>query len=122
MKHVVCDFAFNEEQVKALEISLSPGRMQLYRKLANNDDKEALKLYCWNNALNQSLYWPLHGLEIGLRNAMADRLFERYGDDWYDQLTMLKKGNIARNDEAEKVAKLKDSLVKAGETPGHDST
>lgn len=121
MNHVACDFSFSEEQVRALEISLSPGRMQLYRKLASDDDKEALKLYCWNNALSQSLFWPLHGFEISLRNAMADRICDRYGNDWYEQLTNLKKGSSARNDEAEKVEKLKDSLVKVGETPGHDS-
>lgn len=121
MNHVACDFDFSKQQVESLEASLSPGRMQLYRKFASDDDKEALKLYCWNNSLSQSLFWPLHGLEISLRNAMADRLFNRYGADWYDQLEALKKGKPGRNDEADKVDKLKESLLKDGEVIGHDS-
>jgi hypothetical protein len=68
------------------------------------------------------LFWPLHGVEISLRNAMADRIYDKYGNDWYDQLATLKRGKKgALNAEAEKVEKAKQTLIKDGETPGHDS-
>lgn len=53
---------------------------------------------------------------------MADRIYDKYGNDWYDQLATLKRGKKgALNAEAEKVEKAKQTLIKDGETPGHDS-
>jgi len=101
--------------------------MQLYRnttkaETGTENDQEALKLYCWNSALSRSLYWPLHGFEICLRNAMADRIYDKYGDNWYDLLTTIKGGNpLATNEEADKVAKAKLALTQIGEPHGHDS-
>ena len=124
--HLVCDFPFTDDHIDSLETSLSPGRMWLYRKqatehgiTANEIDAEALKLYCWNAALTRALYWPLHGFEITLRNALADRICDKYGDDWFDKIDTLKRGNAQK--EIENVESAKARLAKNSEPINHDT-
>jgi hypothetical protein len=78
-------FTYTDDQLAALQKTLSAERMQPYMLLANNDRRLALKLYEWNTALSESFYGLLQGLEIALRNAMHSAMCEAYGRaDWYD--------------------------------------
>ena len=120
MNQSPCEFSYQKALVEALEVTLSPGRLHLYRKHASDNDVEALKLYCWNTTLSQTLYWPLHMFEVSLRNAMADRMFEHYGDDWFDRIDSFRRAH-GTNEEAEHIAKAKRKLSQEGLSFGHDN-
>jgi hypothetical protein len=78
-------FAYTDEQLTALEKTLSPERMQPYLLLASNDRRLALKLYEWNTGLSESFYGLLQGLEVALRNAMHSVMSDAYKrQDWYE--------------------------------------
>ncbi len=116
-----CSFPY-KNFVKSLEISLSPGRLELYEELAGGKLIDALQLYCWNTKLSQSLYWPLHAFEVGLRNAMADRIADAYGDDWYEHIaTFSSSRRQAAIDEVLHVEKAKRKLDEDGLAYGHDA-
>ncbi len=59
-------------------------RLQRYMTIASGDTEHALRLYMWNTALSESLYGPLQGLEITLRNKIHERLMATFGVHWYD--------------------------------------
>jgi Abi-like protein len=82
-------FAYTDEQLNALQKSLSSERMRPYLILADNNPRLALKLYEWNTRLSESLYGVLQGLEVALRNSMHLRMLEIYGQpDWYEVCPM----------------------------------
>ncbi len=120
MKQFPCTFPYNKNYVDSLEVTLSAGRLHLYRKYAADDDVEALKLYCWNTCLSQVFYWPLHAFEVSMRNAMADRMYDEYGDDWYERINSFKRGR-GNNEEVEHVDKAKRKLDQDGLAYGHDN-
>jgi len=39
----------------------------------------------WNTALSESLYGPIQGLEVTLRNKIHQRLGDQFGARWYDE-------------------------------------
>jgi hypothetical protein len=78
-------FAYTDEQLTALEKTLSAERMKPYMLLAANDRRLALKLYEWNTGLSESFYGLLQGLEVALRNAMHTAMSNAYQrQDWYE--------------------------------------
>ena len=76
--------ALSNEDIRAIERSLSPERLSSYLPLANGDRPKALFLYQHNTALSEALYTPLQGLEVGLRNACDIQLVKLLGESWYD--------------------------------------
>jgi len=120
MNQFPCTFQYSKPFITSLEVTLSAGRLHLYRQFASEDDIEALKLYCWNTSLSQVLYWPLHAIEVSLRNAMADRMFEEYGEDWFEKIDTFKRRR-GENEEVEHVEKAKRKLDKIGLEHGHDN-
>lgn len=120
MNQSPCEFPYQQNYIDALEVTLSPGRMHLYRKHASENDTEALKLYCWNTTLSQTLYWPLHMFEVALRNAMADKIFEQYGADWFNKVDTFRHGQ-SMNEEVEHIIKAKRKLSQEGLPFGHDN-
>lgn len=108
--------------VGALEASISPGRLELYENLAGGGLEQALQLYCWNTGLSQALYWPLHAFEITLRNAMADAMADKYGNDWYEHIASFsgsKRQNVS--EEIEHLDKAKRKLDAERISYGHDA-
>ena len=75
---IQCKFPY-KAFVRSLEVTVSPGRLELFERLAGGNLEDGLRLYCWNTGLSQALYWPLHAFEISLRNSMADRIADAYG-------------------------------------------
>ena len=53
MANVQGDFRYTDEQLTALEKTLSPERLQPYLILSNGDKVLAIKLYEWNTALSE---------------------------------------------------------------------
>jgi Abi-like protein len=68
----------------ALARGVSALRLQRYIAIASGDTSQALRLYMWNTALSESLYGPLQGIEITLRNKIDERLTACFGAHWYD--------------------------------------
>jgi hypothetical protein len=64
---------------------VSPERLQRYETIAAGDAVRALRLYMWNTALSESLYGPIQGLEVTLRNKIHQRLRDQFGTRWYDE-------------------------------------
>jgi hypothetical protein len=52
--------------------------------IAAGDSAQALRLYMWNTALSESLYGPIQGLEVTLRNKIHRRFTDQFGARWYD--------------------------------------
>ena len=78
-------FPYTDEQLAALDKTLSVDRLKPYLILGNNDRRLAIKLYEWNTALSESFYGVLQGLEIALRNSMHNVLCDEFNkNDWYD--------------------------------------
>lgn len=71
----------------ALETVLSVNRISTYRNYVlqeqgNDDLDKALQLYAWNAQVSSAYLLPLHLYEVILRNAIADAIALRYGNNW----------------------------------------
>lgn len=116
-----CSFPY-KKFLQPLETSVSPGRLALYENLAGGNLEDALKLYCWNTGLSQSFYWPLQAFEVTLRNAMADRMADAHGDQWYEKIaTFSSSRRTTLSDEIKRIGKAKEKLDKDGIAYGHDA-
>ena len=81
----VQSFLYTDQQLGALEETLSAERLQPYRAMAEGDPIRALKLYERNTGLSESFYSVLQGLEVALRNSVHRTLTAELGrPDWYD--------------------------------------
>ena len=78
-------FQYDGHTLVALRSSVSPERLQRYETIAAGDAARALRLYMWNTALSESLYGPIQGLEVTLRNKIHQRLRDQFGTRWYDE-------------------------------------
>src|SRR5437660_8724258 len=71
---------------RALERTLSKGRLTYYldlveQKTGQKDEKQkAFELHGWNTLLSESLYMPLQGFEITLRNVMDECIPAHYAN------------------------------------------
>lgn len=65
-----------------IETWLTKARLQRYIREAGGRD-HALRLYTWNVEICQSLYWPLHAVEIACRNGISTVLKRQFGEDWH---------------------------------------
>lgn len=109
-------FSASEEAVGEMERVLSAGRFSTYLRAADEDGEKATRLYAWNTAVCAAFYGPLQALEVALRNAMHERLAERYGAEWYDN------AEVRLNDKhREQVEEAKTRLRQTGKavTPPH---
>jgi hypothetical protein len=77
-------FLYDGHNLSVLARSVSTTRLRRYLTIAGGDTAHALRLYMWNTALSESLYGPLQGLEITLRNKIHECLMAMFGVHWYD--------------------------------------
>jgi hypothetical protein len=76
------------EYWKKLEKCLSSERLQVYGQ-DGVDHREIAARYLWNIAVSESLYAPLHLLEVGLRNAIDQAMVAETGSQtWYDNVAL----------------------------------
>lgn len=87
------------EEVDAIEAALSFDRFARYLDAASSKS-EALQYYAWNTALSSAFHGPLQCLEVGLRNAIHDRLSRSYGTSWFHNTAILRGNDIAFATEA----------------------
>ena len=78
-------FQYDGHTLVALRSSVSAERLQRYETIAAGDAARALRLYMWNTAISESLYGPIQGLEVTLRNKIHQRLGDQFGARWYDE-------------------------------------
>ena len=77
-------FQYDSHTLIALRSSVSPERLLRYEGIAAGDSAQALRLYMWNTALSESLYGPIQGLEVTLRNKIHRRFTDQFSACWYD--------------------------------------
>ena len=85
---------------------LSYERLSRYLSWADGDRERAIELYTLNARLSESLYTPLHMLEIALRNRIHSVLSEALHDQWFEEATYQKGVR-----QAEQLAKAKADLA-----------
>ncbi|MBB5154644.1 hypothetical protein [Saccharopolyspora phatthalungensis] len=67
-----------------MRCALSAPRFERYRKAADGRIDVAIQLYQRNIDISAAFYHPLHWLEVGLRNAINQRLRDQYSRlDWW---------------------------------------
>lgn len=76
-------FSLLPDAISEIEKSLSVPRFQRYVRETNGNRNDAAKLYHWNIAASQSLYFPLQMLEISARNGIARALTDKFGSNWH---------------------------------------
>jgi hypothetical protein len=67
------------------EKTLSYERFNRYLSWAGGDRQLAIELYTLNAKLSESLFTPLHMLEVALRNRIYTVLSESVHDHWFDE-------------------------------------
>ncbi len=95
---------YSDDQILAIERSLSPDRFNSYIIQAKGDRNEAIRLYERNTELSEALYGVIQGLEITLRNSMHRILQSGTGlSEWYDHIHL-------ENAEAESLRLAKEAV------------
>lgn len=81
-----------DSYLKKLEECLSADRLGAYGQDQPGNRTIAAR-YLWNIALSESLYAPLHLLEVGLRNAIDRSMVAETGSaTWYDSVALTSWG------------------------------
>ncbi len=79
-----------DEQISAIERSVSPDRLNSYMLQAKGDRSQAIRLYEHNTELSEALYGVIQGLEITLRNSMHRILQSGTATgEWYDHIHLV---------------------------------
>ncbi len=87
---------YSEEEILAIEKSLSPNRFNSYVVQAKGDRNKAILLYERNTELSEALFGVIQGLEITLRNSIHRTLQRDTGfDGWYDHIHLEKSESDA---------------------------
>lgn len=80
---------YSDDQILAIERSLSSDRFNSYLIDAKGDNSGAIRLYERNTELSEALYGVIQGLEVTLRNAIHRTLQKGTGsDNWYDHIQL----------------------------------
>jgi len=96
---------YSDNQILAIEKSLSPDRFNSYVTEAKGNRSEAIRLYERNTELSEALYGVIQGLEITLRNSVHLILQSGTGfDEWYDHIHL-------QNAEAEAICLAKRAVA-----------
>ena len=88
MDNKIKPYPLTEEALTELESTFSPERFSTYLQETGGNREKAIHLYVWNTSISAAFYGPLQSLEIILRNALHNRLSERYGPNWYENPDM----------------------------------
>ena len=72
------------QRLAALEKFLTTERLSYFLDESDGELADAIRLYELNTQLSATLYGPVQGMEVLLRNAMNKQLVIRFGPDWHD--------------------------------------
>ena len=78
------NFTYSPDRVAALVRGLSTDRLGYYLAECGGDTEAAIRMYQLNTKLSASLYQPLQGVEVAVRNDINAQLCDAFGDTWYD--------------------------------------
>lgn len=76
-------FSYDEQVKYNLKTSLSTKRFHAYLLKAGFDENHAIQLYLYNARLSKSFLFPIHILEITLRNRIHQILAEDFTQNWH---------------------------------------
>ncbi|MBN8978995.1 MAG: Abi family protein [Rhizobiales bacterium] len=79
--------------------------MSTYMVAAGHDARYAIALYLYNARLSKAFLFPLHVVEIVLRNAIDETLCNLYGTDWPNNVTF---NNVLTAESASALGKAKE--------------
>jgi hypothetical protein len=107
-------FAYSDQEIASLELTLSSDRLRSYLIHSQGDMVAAIHLYEHNCDLSEALYGVLQGLEVALRNSIHTTLSANLGNvAWYDHIALLRQEL-----EALQKAKSKLTFYRRPHTPG----
>jgi hypothetical protein len=67
--------------------AISENRLAPYRQDNDNTNLSCHARYLWNTLLSESLYPPLQGLEVSLRNSIHSAITKTSGsEDWFSEV------------------------------------
>lgn len=75
--------------MEPLRPMVPPRRLEPYQAACLGTDTDPLELYLWSGKVARAAFEDLGHIEVALRSAIAQRLSERYGIDWYMQRNIL---------------------------------
>lgn len=75
-------FPYTPADLTSLKAALSAARFAAYLRRAGNDEAHAFALYLYNARLAKAFLYPLHVVEVTLRNAIDESLVAVYGANW----------------------------------------
>ena len=76
-------FSYEAPIARLLEAQLSSKRYSTYLKKAGHSDTYAFELYLYNARLAKAFLFPLHIVEIVLRNGIDETLCALFGNRWH---------------------------------------
>lgn len=76
-------FLYSQDRIDSLERVLSRQRFSTYLKAAGFCAELAFELYLYNARLAKAFLFPLHVMEVLLRNAVDEVLSNRFTPDWH---------------------------------------
>ena len=79
-----------QAQLSALITAVHDDRIERYLPAAKGGREKAFQLYVWNGCLCEAFYIPLHYAEISVRNAIHNRLLDRWNDKWFENPAIAK--------------------------------
>ena len=93
-------FAYGAKELSALELAISPERLQPYIIRAGGNRHGAILVYERNTALSEALYGVIQATEIALRNAIHRVLSVPHSQMWFESVglqgTQLEKITAAK--------------------------
>ena len=74
--------AYSAEKIAAIRVNLSEARFARFLAKAGGHEQYAIELYLYNARLAKAFLYPLHVVEVTMRNAIDSVLVATYGPDW----------------------------------------
>ncbi len=96
-------FSYDASSARLLEAQLSSKRFATYLKKAGYNDEFALQLYLYNARLAKAFLFPLHIVEIVLRNGIDEVLCSNFNHVWHvnsEFLSLLTSQSLATLEKA----------------------
>lgn len=79
-------YSYTPQLLQDLEVNLSSPRFAAYVKRAGHHREYAVQLYLYNARLAKSMLFPLHIMEVALRNGIDTILTSMFGNSWPNNL------------------------------------
>ncbi|MFF7065347.1 hypothetical protein [Pseudomonas sp. NPDC008258] len=75
-------YSYTQPLIQELELNLSSPRFSAYVRRAGHHRNYAIQLYLYNARLAKSILFPLHIMEVSLRNGIDSVLSNQFGENW----------------------------------------